>query len=781
MRFLQDLPIKRKLFAGIFAICLTALLLACAALFWFQSATFRKGFTEELESLGAITAHNCAAPLAFNDRKSALEVLAALGIKPHITAAHIFDGEGKLFASLGDARPVSNTGRVPVGRGVILDDGWASLSLPVPVQDARPGRLEIRARFADKHRELLSLYARVTSGVLLGSLAVIVLMTSVLQRLITGPIVALAEVARNVSEKEDYTQRAPDAGRDEAGLLTQTFNRMLEQIQSRDASLRESRQRFEVAVMGSSDGLWDWDLAANTVYLSPRWKSMLGYADDELPNSPDSFRRVLHPDDAAQVLSKVEAYLAGRDAAYEIEFRARHKDGGHRWILSRGAALRDGQGKPFRFAGSHTDITERKRAETELRMSREKFETLVNSIDGVVWEADLKTSAFTFVSRQAERLLGYPAGQWIDEPAFWADHLHPDDREAAIRACTEAAARRKPLRCEYRMIAADGREVWVRDIASVSQDPDGTDVLRGVLFDISEQKRAEEELALLNRRLVDASRQAGMAEVATGVLHNVGNVLNSVNVSATLVAEQLRKSRTASLGKVVKLLDEHADDLGEFMSRDPKGRQLPAFLAKLSEHLTVEQQTLVKELDALRSNLEHIKQIVAMQQSYARVSGVLEPASPGELFEDALRLNSSAMAGESVEIVRAFETVPAVLVDRHKVLQILVNLVENARQSVTTRPEGRQLTLRIARKEDGRVRMEVSDNGAGISKENLTRIFGHGFTTKKTGHGFGLHASANAAREMGGNLTAHSEGPGHGATFTLELPAATGKELPRAA
>jgi signal transduction histidine kinase len=287
---------------------------------------------------------------------------------------------------------------------------------------------------------------------------------------------------------------------------------------------------------------------------------------------------------------------------------------------------------------------------------------------------------------------------------------------------------------------------------------------------LTSRAKVERELADSTRRLVDASRQAGMAEVATGVLHNVGNVLNSVNVSASLVVDQLQKSKTASLAKVVDLFRAHKDDLGAFLTSDPQGKQVPAFMEALSEQLAREQAALSREALALQQNIDHIKQIVAMQQSYAKVSGALEILAPHELVEDALRMSSTALERHRIEVVRQFDAVPPVLVDRHKVLQILVNLISNAKHALDQRAEGRRLILLISHREDGRVRVEVTDNGEGIAPENLTKIFQHGFTTKKTGHGFGLHSGANAAREMGGSLTARSDGTGAGASFALDLP-----------
>ena len=278
------------------------------------------------------------------------------------------------------------------------------------------------------------------------------------------------------------------------------------------------------------------------------------------------------------------------------------------------------------------------------------------------------------------------------------------------------------------------------------------------------------KLKRVHRQLLETSRQAGMAEAATGVLHNVGNVLNSVNVSATVVADKVKKSRSASLAKVVALLREHEADLGAFLTADPKGKQVPAFLGALAEHLGTEQTELLQEITSLRKNIQHIKDVVGMQQTYAKVSGVTETLDVGELLEDTLRMSASSLQRHDVEVVREFAEVPPVTVDKHKLLQILVNLVRNAKQACDESGRtDKKLTLRVAAAA-GHVRISVTDNGVGIPAENLNRIFNHGFTTKKDGHGFGLHSAANAAKEMGGRLSVHSDGPGLGTTFTIELP-----------
>jgi PAS domain S-box-containing protein len=288
--------------------------------------------------------------------------------------------------------------------------------------------------------------------------------------------------------------------------------------------------------------------------------------------------------------------------------------------------------------------------------------------------------------------------------------------------------------------------------------------------DISERKQADEHLRKAHKELLEISRRVGMGEVATSVLHNVGNVLNSVNVSTTLLADKTKKSKASYLHKAVALLNEHAADLGAFMADDPKGRQLPGFLSQLAAELAREQQSAIAELESLRKNIEHIRDIVAMQQSYAKVSGVTETLDVTDLVEDALRMNAAALERHEVEIVREYAEVAPVTIEKHKALQILVNLIRNAKYACDdSERKDKQLKLQVSNAENG-IRISVIDNGVGIPLENMARVFSHGFTTRKDGHGFGLHSGALAAKEMGGGLTARSEGHGKGAVFTLLLP-----------
>jgi len=292
-----------------------------------------------------------------------------------------------------------------------------------------------------------------------------------------------------------------------------------------------------------------------------------------------------------------------------------------------------------------------------------------------------------------------------------------------------------------------------------------------LVHEIDGRKRAQAEVQELHNQLLDASRRAGMAEVATGVLHNVGNVLNSVNVSANLIRDQVRDIKAGSVGKAAELMLAQGETLGRFMQEDVKGRQLPGYLGKLAEHMVNQQRTLGEEMTRLTENIEHIKEIVQLQQSYGRSVGVIQQLRPQDVMEEALRLNAAGLQRHTVEVERHFSDLPEMSIDRHKVMQILVNLISNAKHAIEEfNPPRRLITVCVEVEQPAGLRFTVQDNGIGIPADNLKRIFSHGFTTKKNGHGFGLHSCANAAKEMKGTMTVASPGIGQGATFTLTLP-----------
>ena len=369
-----------------------------------------------------------------------------------------------------------------------------------------------------------------------------------------------------------------------------------------------------------------------------------------------------------------------------------------------------------------------------------------------------------------EQMLGLAPGEYRNKSI--RDITHSSHQDSDERLTAELwEGKRSSYALDKRYVRKDGVDMWVRVTASLVRKRDGTPVCSvGFLEDITVQKKMQAEMERVQKALVDASRQAGMAEVATNVLHNVGNVLNSVNVSASMVTERLKGSKVARLGTVAKLLGANVADIGNYLLRDSRGQKVLPYLEALSGQLVAERDAQLAELESLRTNIDHIKETVSMQQAYARRCGVQETARLQDLVEDALRMNAGALTRHQVTLKRDFRADSWVTLDKHKVLQILVNLVRNAKHACEeSGSQARRIIVRIESMPNGPC-ISVIDNGIGIAPDVMPRLFRHGFTTRESGHGFGLHSAALAAKELGGKLEAYSEGTGRGATFRLTLP-----------
>ena len=291
--------------------------------------------------------------------------------------------------------------------------------------------------------------------------------------------------------------------------------------------------------------------------------------------------------------------------------------------------------------------------------------------------------------------------------------------------------------------------------------------------EVNERKKAQAEREELHQQLMQASRQAGMADVASSVLHNVGNVLNSINVSTDILLKTLKKPMVGDVCRIASMFHEHQDNLQVFLTQDPTGKQIPSYLGIVAESLSGSHQTIQSEISSLVSKIDHIKQVIMSQQNIAHAGEVREKAAVEELMEQALMMGMPEPEKYGIRVVREYAQVPTIMTDRHHVLQILVNVITNAKNSMVEYPgKSHCLTLRIGLPADRResVRFEVIDTGGGITAENFPRLFAQGFTTRKAGHGLGLHSAAISAKNLGGLLQAQSEGEGRGATFMLDLP-----------
>ncbi|KQV61044.1 hypothetical protein ASC95_06420 [Pelomonas sp. Root1217] len=474
------------------------------------------------------------------------------------------------------------------------------------------------------------------------------------------------------------------------------------------------------------------------------------------------------------------------------------KDGrAESWTLSTKMPLRNSAGVIIGTFGISKDITSLKQTEAALAYHHDLLSTLMDNSPDSIFFKDLQ-SRFVKISRsELHNLLRLSISRYraihpgTDEDALPPHLASVDEFEKYVIGKTDADLYGQDRASEFcrdeeeilrtgkpivekseKTVHPDGRVVWYLTTKSPWRDRNGQLIgTFGTSKNISELKEAERKIEEVQAQLLTAARLAGMAEIATNVLHNVGNVLNSVNVSADLIGAQLRVSKLKGLARSVALMDAHAGDLGQFLTQDSKGKLLPTYLRELARTLEGEHNAITTELGALCGSVEHIKQVIATQQSYAGTPRVVESAKVDELLDDALRMHAVALTRHKVDVVRNYPSLPTLLLDRHRVLQVLVNLISNAKQALSATADKRALiTLGAVLMEGPVLRITVTDNGEGIAPENLTRVFSHGFTTRKNGHGFGLHSCVLAAQEMGGSLHVHSEGPGQGASFALEIP-----------
>jgi PAS domain S-box-containing protein len=507
---------------------------------------------------------------------------------------------------------------------------------------------------------------------------------------------------------------------------------------------------------------------------NPAFCAMLGFSAEEFLSR--SIASVTVREDLQSTIEGLERLWQGEVAHLDTEKRYYRKDGGELWVRVSTSLIRGRSAAPVCAVEFVRDISARKEIAAALVQNQTLLATVIAELPLALLSCDI-TGRVTHYNRAAIELFGIPVegsgGSSARSPypltsqVFLPDGTTPVAREQ--RPLARALGGVDVSDAEFVVVRPDGAARMALASARRLVAPAGQALGAVVVVqDITERRRAEEELERVHRQLIDASRYAGMAEVATSILHNVGNVLNSVNVSASLLADRVSKSKCAGLARVAAMLAEHAGDLPAFLS-GARGRHVPVYLQELAAVLVAERDASAAELAELRGNVEHIKE--AMQQSYARRGGLTEVLDVCALVEDSLAMNDAAFSRHGVAILREFEAIPPIRVDKHKVLQILVNVIRNAGHACDEATAGseKRVTVRV-RATGEAVFISVIDTGIGIPRENLERIFNHGFTTRKDGHGFGLHSSALAAKELGGTLHAESAGPGQGATFTLMLP-----------
>ncbi len=325
---------------------------------------------------------------------------------------------------------------------------------------------------------------------------------------------------------------------------------------------------------------------------------------------------------------------------------------------------------------------------------------------------------------------------------------------------------------EYRGVRSDGSTFPMEFVVS-RMNLGSKHLLVCIVRDITSRKQTETKLADVQNQLVDAAHKSGMADMATGVLHNIGNILNSVNLAGEEIHRISGNSKVTGLLKASDMLLENHDDMENFLTQDARGKKLPEYFIKMGKVLNAEINSIQKESKELIAKTTMMKEVISTQQTYAKSGFHNEKLNLPELVEDALKIQNASLKKWGVKLDTQFANTPTCIGQKSKLLQVITNLIKNAKEAMSDNDQfnrPKELKIETGMANDTAVYLKIKDNGCGINKEQLTKIFNHGFTTKETGHGFGLHTCANAMTEMKGALKVDSEGIQKGACFTVTLP-----------
>lgn len=545
---------------------------------------------------------------------------------------------------------------------------------------------------------------------------------------------------------------------------------------ARDAAKeRELLERLSVATHAAGLQCWEYDFGATA----------LTWLDNDLTSgrtgSPSARElgeaqfALIFPEDLQEITRRSDAARARGEPMMSAMYRRSDPDGTTHYIQHYQRFFYDESGASTRALGANIDITESHRRQIELETLSVRFDIATRAAQAGVWEWEERTDEIWW-SETMFAIYGVSPTTFRPTYSNVCKLIHPDDLVRAEAAWREAVSA-SVMHVEFRVIRSDGTIAHIDTLATMTELRAGERRLVGITLDISERVAAQQRERRLQKQLVEASHLSGMAEVATGVLHNVGNVLNSLGISASTAQAHLQIEPLERIERIAAMLDEHHS--GRLSSSSERWKLMPEYLRALSGQMRRDAEIVQHEVGAINGHVQYLREIVQAQQSFARVGGAEEAVNVRELIEGALRLKSQELNGTS--IIRDIDAVSEVWTERYKLLQIIVNFVTNACDAMAAHASGERRMAVRARLENGELEIAVEDTGVGIPAELMQRIWEFGFTTKAHGHGFGLHSSAVAAQQLGGSVSAESAGAGKGARFAVKIPVRAERAAPRSA
>jgi PAS domain S-box-containing protein len=523
-------------------------------------------------------------------------------------------------------------------------------------------------------------------------------------------------------------------GKIEQGIVMMQDLSDLQVLRRSEEALRTTEQRFRSIFEQAGAGMVTIRADGSFLQVNPAFCTMLGYTESELLRK--KLIDVTHEDDRVEVERRLVDVRAGLQRVIEMEKRLARRDGTPVWCHTTAVWQFDKNKKPTYSVVLVQDVSERKKAESALELSQRRWEALVHSIDGIVWEADPRAFRFSFVSKQAERILGFPVERWLSQPRFWRNQIYPNDVERVLSAMARSVGEKRGHEVEYRMVAAGGHTVWIRDTASVVMEGSEVAKLRGLMVDITERKAAEEALRQSEEQLRQAQKMEAIGRLAGGIAHDFNNLLTAIT------------------------------GYGDFLLKG-LGNQHP---------MRREAMEITK---AAQRAADLTGQLLAFSRQQVLQPKVIDLNSVVTDMEMMLR----RLIGEDLQLVTQLGAdLGAVKADPGQLQQVILNLVVNSRDAM---PQGGRITVETANVDlsgeasarnavadpGSYVMLAVIDTGKGMDQETKARLFEPFFTTKEQGKGTGLGLSTvyGIVKQSGGNIWVYSE-PGHGTTFKIYLP-----------
>jgi PAS domain S-box-containing protein len=543
------------------------------------------------------------------------------------------------------------------------------------------------------------------------------------------------------------------------------------------ANERAMLERLSVATQAAGLKCWEFDFTQDKVVWLDQGLEQQETTPERIAAAGKAMFDQILPEDSNTARVRTAAALAQHKPILSSRSRRRDADGSLHHIQMYQRLFYNEQGAPARALGAMLDVTESYQREVELEALSIRFSIATRAANAGVWEYRARNEEIWWNDTM---YVIYGCSPETYRPTLKSAlaMIHRDDLALAQAAWNEALQHSSQLQVQFRIVRPDGSVAHVESVAAVVTDPDTSERhFVGITLDISQRVEAERRERQLQRQLREASHQSGMAEVATGVLHNVGNVLNSLGIAYSTAQARVKAYQIERVARVAAMLEENRGSLADFLTNDDRGKRLPGYLSALGERLKAEAAAVQREFDAIAGHIQYLRQIVQAQQSFARVGGARDQVDVCELLETALTLKGQELNG--AEIIRDIGDLPTVQTDRYKLLQIIVNFIGNACDAMTAnRPRAARLAIRV-HAVLGQLEIAIEDSGIGIAPELLPRLWEFGFTTKAHGNGFGLHSAAVAAQQLGGAVSAQSEGIGLGARFSVTIPIGASVETER--